>query len=81
MRLYELDRNDLQTGYYDPADDKMNVRQPTDTRKSKLCLRDINRLKRMRAMQRLANLKRQDLLGIMYSTPEEPAGGGGGMGF
>lgn len=77
MKLYELDGSDLETAYYDPAEDKVNARLPTDTRKAKLTLRALNRLKKMRALRRLEGLKRQDLFGVMYAEPDQ--GGGGGM--
>ena len=81
MRLLEfLDQEDLATALYDPAKDEINTRVPNDTRKPKLFLRHLNRLKRIRALNKLEGLKREDLLGVMYATPEEPpAGGMGGM--
>ena len=88
MKLNELyDSNTLQaspdeiqtaTGYYDPAEDKLNARKITDTRKPVLTLRALNRLKKMRALKKLEDMKRQDLLGIIYAAPEEAAGGGMG---
>jgi hypothetical protein len=82
MRLIEfLDQDDLNTAYYDPAEDKVGVRKPSDTRKDpqKLTLKSLNRLKKIRALRRLERLKREDLLTIMYA-PAEDAGMGGGMG-
>lgn len=79
MKLFELDQSDLQTAYYDPARDQMNQAKITDTRKPTLTLRALNRLKKMRALRRLEDLKRQDLFTIMYAEPEADAGGGGGM--
>ena len=75
MLLYELADEDLLTGYYDPASDTLNMRKPSDTRKSILTLKHLNRLKKMRAVQKLENLKHQDLISIIYAQPEEPAGG------
>lgn len=76
MNLLELDDNDLLTGYYDPAEDSLNIRNPSQTRRPVLSLRHLNRLKKMRALKKLEDLKRQDLLGIIYSSPEEPPAGG-----
>jgi predicted RNA-binding protein with PUA-like domain len=81
MLLMELEQQDIETAYYDPQRDEINVRKPTDTRKPVLLLRDINRLKKMRAVQELERMQRADLLSVMYGAPEEPAGGGGPMGF
>lgn len=76
MRLLELAADEIATGYYDPSEDRLHRRAPNDTRRPRLRLRDVNRLKRMRAMRQLETLKRQDLLGVMYGTPAEDAGGG-----
>jgi hypothetical protein len=82
MKLLEmLDQEDYQTAYYDPSTDEANVVTMNQTRRPVLSLRHLNRLKRIRALRKLENLKRQDLLGIMYGIPDEPDPmGGGGMG-
>lgn len=78
MRLLEfLDQQDLETAIYDPGQDEVTNRVPNDTRKPVLTLRHLNRLKRIRALNKLEGLKREDLLGVMYAPPDE---GGGGMG-
>jgi hypothetical protein len=78
MYLVEFDKNSLDTAYYDPSLDKLKQRHLDDTRKPKLMLKHLNKLKKMRALSKLEKLKRQDLLGIMYG---EPAGGEeGGLG-
>lgn len=82
MRLLEfLNQEDYQTAYYDPSQDEVNNRVPNDTRKPKLFLRHLNRLKRIRALNKLEKLKREDMYGEMYATPEEPPMGGGPPGF
>lgn len=75
MKLFEFDKNDLGTAHYDPAEDKINSRDLSDTRKDELTLKMINRLKKLRAIKKLEALKREDLLSIMYAIPD-----GGGMG-
>lgn len=77
MRLVEFNDQEIATGYYDPAEDNLNRRELDDTRKPVLTLRHLNRLKKMRALRTLENLKREDLLAIMYGAP---AGGDGGFG-
>lgn len=67
-------------GYYDVNKDKMSNRRVDDTRKPKLTLAKINRLKKMRAQDRLLAHKRQDLLSVMYGDDGDQ-GGGGGFGF
>jgi hypothetical protein len=78
VKLVEFNIEDMSTGYYDPSRDEFNQATLHDTRKPTLKLRDLNRLKKMRALQQLERLKREDLLAIMYAAPEE--GGGMGMG-
>lgn len=78
MKLNEfLDQKDLNTAIYDPTQDEVGVRNLGQTRRPKLSLRHLNRLKRVRALRKLENLKREDLLGIMYAAPDEAAGGMG----
>jgi hypothetical protein len=80
MRLLEfIDQQDLETALYDPSQDEVSNRVPNDTRKPVITLRHLNRLKRIRALNKLEGLKREDLLGVMYAPPEEP-GDMGGMG-
>lgn len=78
MRLVELNQANPEADYYDSEDDVLNTRNLGDTRKPLITLRDVNKLKKIRALQQLNSLKRQDQLEIQYGTPEEQ---GGGMGF
>jgi hypothetical protein len=83
MKLFEFDQDDLQTGFYDPAEDKLTARNLSDTRRPQVTLRKINKLKKMRALKKLEDLKRQDLLQIMYGGPAnggDDGGLGGGVG-
>jgi hypothetical protein len=76
VKLIEfLDQQDINTALYDPSADQVGVRTPSDTRRQRLSLKHLNRLKKIRALRKLENLKREDLLGIMYGAPDEAAGG------
>lgn len=76
MKITEVvDPNNL--SYYDVNDDKIGTRQKDDTRKPKLLLRDVNKLKKIRALKRLSAMKRQDVLELMYGG----AAGGDDMGM
>jgi hypothetical protein len=77
MKLFEFDNIDL-GGHYDPSADKINTRNITDTRKSKLTLRDLNKLKKLRALRRLEALKQQDVLAVIYGAPSGDGDDGGG---
>lgn len=76
MKLLEFTRPDIATGFYDPAEDRMERRVPSDTRKPVITLRKINRLKKMRALKTLERIKRQDVLAVMYGQPVETAPSG-----
>jgi hypothetical protein len=64
-------------GYTDPAQDKFTQRKMSDSRKPRITLAHLNRLKKMRAAKDLETLMRQDLMQLMYSAPDEQAGGMG----
>lgn len=71
---------EIETEYYDAANDKLNQAKPDDNRKPRLTLRNLNKLKKMRAAQELENAMREDTLEIIYGAPaEEPGGMGGGL--
>ncbi len=79
MKLFELEAKDVETGYYDPSQDEFTKRKMGDTRRPRVTLRKVNKMKKMRALKKMENLKRKDLLGVIYAAPDEAAGGG--MGF
>lgn len=70
MRASEIDAT-----YYSPEDDRFAIQSIDDTRKPRLTLQHLNRLKKMRAARNLENLVRRDILGLLYGAPAE----GGGM--
>lgn len=76
MKIYEFDQNS-NPGMYSAANDALAKRNFEDTRKDKLTLADLNRLKKLRAFRQLEDLKRQDLLSVIYGQPEEDDGGMG----
>jgi hypothetical protein len=55
-----------ETGFYDATKDDFNSHSTNDTRKPKLTLKMINRLKKIRSTKNLEMTKKQNLLGIMY---------------
>jgi hypothetical protein len=66
MKIFEIDAT-----YYNPEDDKFTQARLSDTRRPKLTLAHLNKLKKMRAARELENLLRQDTLQLMYGAPEE----------
>jgi hypothetical protein len=67
--------NEFEMEYYDQGADKLSQAQISDTRKPRLTLRHLNKLKKMRAAQDLENHMRMDTLEIIYGAPAEEAGG------
>jgi len=76
MELNDFDNN--APTMYDPDADVLGTADLMDTRKDKLTLRDLNKLKKLRAFRKLEMLKRQDSLAIIYGqgTGDEDEGGG-----
>lgn len=76
MRYKDIGGNiELIEGYIDPNEDEFLKADPDDTRKPKLTLKMINKLKKIRATNDLENLKKESLLGVMYGIPEDDEGG------
>lgn len=67
--IKEVEERDL--GFTDPSKDDFTKRHLDDTRKPKLTLKLLNKLKKIRATRQLEQLKRNDLLQTMYGLPEE----------
>ena len=61
---------------YEPDDDESIVRK-SDTRKTRLTLRQLNRLRRMRDVKRLEKSKDLEIIRKMYAQPKQDAGAGG----
>jgi hypothetical protein len=67
---------ELEPTFRDNDNDMVMQRQITDSRKPRITLGHLNRLKKMRAAKDLENMMRSDFLEIMYSGSEEPQAGG-----
>jgi len=74
--ILEFEDKDLMTGFYDPSEDKIGQRQLDDTRKTTLTLKHLNRLKKIRATKKLAQLQKRGLLNLMYGASSGEEGGG-----
>lgn len=70
-KLTESETNPIETGRYDPAEDEFSHQNIDDTRKPKLTLRMINRLKKIRATKDLEMAKKDQFLGVMYGNNGE----------
>lgn len=67
---------DLTEGYIDPNEDEMFKQKADDTRKPRLTLRQLNKLKKIRATNQLEDVKKKDLISAMYGAPPAEDSGG-----
>lgn len=68
--------NEFDMEYQDLNQDKFSQAHISDTRKPRLTLMHLNKLKKMRAAQDLENHMRTDTLEVIYGAPAEEAGPG-----
>lgn len=69
-----LNENDVDSdtfGRFDPNHDSVESQELGDSRKPKLTLKMINRLKKIRSTKNFEMTKKQGLLGIMYGVAKE----------
>lgn len=62
---------EFQGGYYDAQQDKFDQAHLHDTRRVRLTLVHLNKLKKMRAAKDLEDLVHADQLEIQYAPPAE----------
>jgi hypothetical protein len=61
------------TEFYNPESDQQNKIASTDTRKTRLRLKDLRKLRRYRDVKRAEQLEHDKFAKQMYGTPEEDA--------
>jgi hypothetical protein len=71
MRYDDFSRIKLNEVYIDPNEDEFMKAHSDDARKPRLTLRHINRLKKIRAMSNLENVKKSSVISAMYGIPKE----------
>tara|TARA_Y100000004_G_scaffold138695_1_gene157352 strand:- start:265 stop:468 length:204 start_codon:yes stop_codon:yes gene_type:complete len=60
MKLFE---------FYEADDDELVKQQPSDTRKVRLTLRHLNKLRKMQEIKKVDLLKRKEFFDKIYSRP------------
>ena len=58
---------------YFPEDDKQNQAELSDTRRPRLTLRHLNKLRKIQELKQLEMLEHKDFVKTMYGTPPEGA--------
>lgn len=59
---------------YDNKEDQ-TVMKPETTRRSRLTLKEINKLRQMKEIKAIENKAQEEFIATMYSAPAEQAGG------
>ena len=57
--------------HYEPADDKMNQASLTDTRRPRLTLRHLNKLRKIQELKKLESESHAEFVRTMYAEPVE----------
>jgi hypothetical protein len=73
--LQELAEEILQESYF-PEDDEGNKAEYDDTRRPRLTLRHLNKLRKIQELKKLEAEAHGEFVKKMYGTPPEDAGGG-----
>jgi len=63
--------------FYNPEFDEFQKRQEEDTRKSKLTLEQLGKLRKVREIKEDEKLKHDEFVKVMYKNPDPNAGVGG----
>ena len=76
IRSYKLINNsmmfkDVLNEYYSPEDDKLNQTKKDDTRRPRLTLRHLNKLRKVRELKKLEMAAHKNFVKVMYGAPPE----------
>lgn len=61
--------NEVKTGYSDPANNEFAQAEKMDTRRPRLTLQHLNKLRKMREIRKLEIEERKDLYKKIYQRP------------
>jgi|TARA_B110000858_G_scaffold197569_1_gene259707 hypothetical protein len=62
--------------FYNPENDKADMRDFDDTRKGRLTLAALNKLRKYRELKKAENIEHEDFASVMYSKPAQADTGG-----
>ena len=62
--------------FYDPANDELQKRKPDDTRKAKLTLEELNKLRKVRDIRNAEKVEHEKFVRTMYAQPVQADSGG-----
>lgn len=61
--------------FYNPENDQYQKREPEDTRKSKLTLEELNKLRKIRDIRKAEDIDHRKFVRVMYSQPAQSDSG------
>jgi hypothetical protein len=67
MKLNEV--TDFQDGHYNPEADQFHKAEKTDTRRPRLSLEHLNKIRKMREIRKLETEQRKELYKTIYARP------------
>lgn len=76
-----MNANEIDPSYRNNDNDIVMQRRTSDSRKPTITLKELNKLKKMRAAKDLEELMRGDFLEIIYGAAGEEAAAAGGPAF
>ena len=62
--------------FYEPANDELQKRKPDDTRKAKLTLEELNKLRKVRDIRNAEKVEHEKFVRTMYAQPVQADTGG-----
>jgi hypothetical protein len=62
--------------FYEPANDELQKRNPDDTRKAKLTLEELNKLRKVRDIRNAEKVEHEKFVRTMYAQPVQADTGG-----
>ena len=65
--------------FYEPANDEIQQRHKSDTRKKMLSLEEVGKLGKISALKKLESEKHKKLAQSLYRKPAGDGGGAGGL--
>ena len=73
--MKEISLKQILNEYYDPEEDKLNQARLSDTRRPRLTLRHLNKLRKVRELRKMEQAAHSDFVKDMYGASEEEGGG------
>lgn len=67
--------NEILNEYYEAEDDNLSNRQIDDTRKTRLTLKHLNRLRKQREVHNIEHANRTNRIKSIYTSSEDSGGG------